>query len=93
MRCRQSPLGVLKRASAHLVERIREGSVEPEQSGWDSCRKEESIAGRGWRRQPGSRLSRQVPGCLREKQVGKMAVSPPLAGPAHCLSCPGGTLL
>lgn len=44
---RQSPIRVLRRASVHLVEKIREGSMEPEQSGLNSYREEERIAGGG----------------------------------------------
>lgn len=62
-----------RRASAHLVEKIREVSMEPQQSGPDY--REKDIEGGGWQ---GSQVLSSADRCLGylcKKQVGKAAVS------------------
>lgn len=63
-----------RRASVHLVEKIREGSIEPQQSGLDYKEKKD-IEGRGWQ---GSQVLSSADRCLGyfcKKQVRKAAVS------------------
>lgn len=83
------------------MEKIWETSLEPDvqRSGLDY--REDDIKDRGWLRQPASRLSRKLPWLLTQEASGGSSSElkfwkiscPHLADMAHCLSCPGGTLL